>query len=317
MPVEENACIGVLASNKGGKDDENKRHAVVFPSLSLSPAEKEKHDLEVKWWMPWKRIQTDNLRARRRSSCTDVSGKSTRSGRVRFVVHYYYAPPPTPPTYKLPLLDKISLPPQTPPAMADHAQEQQEVQYQPQDAIGGAVKATMVTGAAGLFVSTIQNTLTKQNVGAFGVFTRSGSTVAVFAAMGGVYQFTKDCSSNLREKDDALNSTLGGFMAGTMMGLRFRSMPGVFGYGTALAAILGAFSFTGGKLSGSNKDRDHDEVARKMAMRKNRRRPLEETVHELGEGRGVYAPGYEERRAQRIKEAYNIDVPPPSSRMAS
>lgn len=32
---------------------------------------------------------------------------------------------------------------------------------------------------------------------------------------------------------------------------------------------------------------------------------------------GVYAPGYEERRAQRIKEAYNIDVPPPASRMAS
>nr|POF02293.1 nadh-ubiquinone oxidoreductase 21.3 kda subunit [Quercus suber] len=185
--------------------------------------------------------------------------------------------------------------------------------------------------------------------------------------MGGVYQFSKDCSSNLREKDDALNSALGGFMAGTMMGLRcmsifhvfpyssilimwdtVRSLPGVFGYGTALAAILGAFSFTGGKLSGSKRDRDHDEVARKMEMRKNRRRPLEETVNELGEGRGkicpspcflsqsisrccimatvltyaresvgVYAPGYEERRAQRIKEAYNIDVPPSSSRMAS
>nr|POF08258.1 nadh-ubiquinone oxidoreductase 21.3 kda subunit [Quercus suber] len=232
--------------------------------------------------------------------------------------------------------------------MADHGQEQQEVQYHPKDAIGGAVKATLVTGTAGLFVSTIQNTLTKQNVGAFGVFTRSGSTVAVFAAMGGVYQFSKDCSSNLREKDDALNSALGGFMAGTMMGLRFRSLPGVFGYGTALAAILGAFSFTGGKLSGSKRDRDHDEVARKMEMRKNRRRPLEETVNELGEGRGkicpspcflsqsisrccimatvltyaresvgVYAPGYEERRAQRIKEAYNINVPPSSSRMAS
>nr|POF02294.1 nadh-ubiquinone oxidoreductase 21.3 kda subunit [Quercus suber] len=64
--------------------------------------------------------------------------------------------------------------------MADHGQEQQEIQYHPQDAIGGAVKATLVTGTAGLFVSTIQNTLTKQNVGAFGVFTRSGSTVAVF-----------------------------------------------------------------------------------------------------------------------------------------
>jgi hypothetical protein len=28
----------------------------------------------------------------------------------------------------------------------------------------------------------------------------------------------------------------------------------------------------------------------------------------LGEGRGVYAPGYAERRADRIMEAYGIDV---------
>lgn len=63
-------------------------------------------------------------------------------------------------------------------------------------------------------------------------------------------------------------------------------MPGVLGYGTALAAMLGAFSYTGGKLSGPAKDREVDEVARKMALRKNRRRPIEETVNELGEGRG-------------------------------
>lgn len=57
---------------------------------------------------------------------------------------------------------------------------------------------------------------------------------------------------------------------------------------------------------------------------------MEGTVHELGEGRGkshidvchevemltcgvgVYAPGYTERRAQRIKEAYGIDVTAPA-----
>lgn len=32
---------------------------------------------------------------------------------------------------------------------------------------------------------------------------------------------------------------------------------------------------------------------------------------------GIYAPGYEERRAQRIKEAYGIDVPSASARTAS
>lgn len=56
----------------------------------------------------------------------------------------------------------------------------EEGEYQPKDAIGATVKAAMITTAAGAFVSTIQNTLTRQNVGAMGIFTRTGSTIAVF-----------------------------------------------------------------------------------------------------------------------------------------
>lgn len=52
--------------------------------------------------------------------------------------------------------------------------------YQAKDAIGATIKATTLTGTAGLFVSAIQTTLTKQNVGAFSVFTRTGGTIAVF-----------------------------------------------------------------------------------------------------------------------------------------
>ena len=59
-------------------------------------------------------------------------------------------------------------------------QDQEENLYQPKDAIGAALKATLVTGAAGTFISSIQNTLTKQNAGAFGIFTRTGTTIAVF-----------------------------------------------------------------------------------------------------------------------------------------
>jgi len=62
-----------------------------------------------------------------------------------------------------------------------HAQQPLEAdQYQPKDAIGATVKATTITAAAGLFVSTVQNTLKRQNVGAMGVFTRTGGTIAVF-----------------------------------------------------------------------------------------------------------------------------------------
>lgn len=60
------------------------------------------------------------------------------------------------------------------------ADQVEETPYQPKDAIGGTIKATMITTGAGAFVSAIQNTLTKQNVGAMAIFSRTGSTIAVF-----------------------------------------------------------------------------------------------------------------------------------------
>ena len=187
--------------------------------------------------------------------------------------------------------------------------DQRTDDYHPKDALGHAVKAVAITGGAGLFISTIQNTLTKQNTGAWGVFTRSGSTIGIFAAMGGAYMFTKDAAANLRKKDDSYNSAIGGAFAGSMLGLRYRSAPAVLGYGAALSVVLAAFTFTGGKLTGYERDPTVDEVSRKEYLRKNRRRPVDEIVNELGEGRGITAPGYEERRAQRIKANYGIDVP--------
>lgn len=91
--------------------------------------------------------------------------------------------------------------------------------------------------------------------------------------------------------------------------------------------MQGAFDYTGGKFSGYEKDPNVDEYERKEALRKNRRRPIQETLDQLGEGRGeplirslrkkqnilkiegVYGPGYRERRADSIKENYGIDVP--------
>lgn len=41
--------------------------------------------------------------------------------------------------------------------------------------------------------------------------------------MGAAFEFTKNASANLREKDDAWNPALGGFTAGSLMGLRSKS----------------------------------------------------------------------------------------------
>lgn len=67
-----------------------------------------------------------------------------------------------------------------------------------------------------------------------------------------------------------------------------RSAPLILGYGAGAAILLSAFQYTGGRLSGFGRDPDVDEVERKEFLRKNRRRPLEETINELGEGRGEF-----------------------------
>ncbi|KAH8819631.1 hypothetical protein F5884DRAFT_659301 [Xylogone sp. PMI_703] len=181
--------------------------------------------------------------------------------------------------------------------------------YHPKDAIGAAINGTLITGAAGAMLSAVQNTLAKRNVGPWGVFTRTGGTIAVFAAMGGTYEFTRYACANLREKDDSLNTTIGGFLAGSVLGLRFGTTPAVFGMGALTAVVLGTYDFAGGKLTGYKGKFDEDEFERREYDRKNRRRPIQEIMSEFDERKGLRFPGYDERRRERIKEHYGIDVP--------
>ena len=52
--------------------------------------------------------------------------------------------------------------------------------YHPVDAVSGGVKGALATGGIGLFTAAIQNSLAKQNVGAWGVFTRGGGVIMSF-----------------------------------------------------------------------------------------------------------------------------------------
>lgn len=42
----------------------------------------------------------------------------------------------------------------------------------------------------------------------------------LLAAAGGTYGFAKAAAANLREKDDSWNPTIGGFLAGAVLGMR-------------------------------------------------------------------------------------------------
>lgn len=65
-----------------------------------------------------------------------------------------------------------------------------------------------------------------------------------------------------------------------------RTIPAVLGFGAGLAVIQGVFAYGGGGLEGYERDPNVDEYERKERLRKARRRPIEETLRELGEGRG-------------------------------
>ena len=80
------------------------------------------------------------------------------------------------------------------------------------------------------------------------------------------------------------------------------------GLGAVSGLAHGTFYVFGNRLD-SFKDED-DEFERKMVLRKTTRVPVEQTVAEIGEGRGIRPPGYDERRRERIKERYDFDINP-------
>ncbi|KAK1753060.1 hypothetical protein QBC47DRAFT_305114 [Echria macrotheca] len=193
--------------------------------------------------------------------------------------------------------------------MAPHGDDDH---YHPKDAVSSGIMGASVAGGAGLLFAAIQNSLAKQNVGAWGVFTRGGGTITSFAAAGGIYSFSKAAAANLRETEDTWNTTIGGALAGAALGLRTMRFPRIVGYGAVFSVVMSVAEYTGGSLKG-NRDPEVDEYERKQALRLNRRRPIEETLAEVGEGRSIRPPGYEERRRARLKERYGIEVHPVSA----
>ena len=57
---------------------------------------------------------------------------------------------------------------------------QQLTTFHPRDAVTETAFVTAVTGTAGLTLAAVENALRKENIGARGVFTRSGGTIVSF-----------------------------------------------------------------------------------------------------------------------------------------
>ncbi|TGZ80239.1 NADH-ubiquinone oxidoreductase 213 kDa subunit [Ascodesmis nigricans] len=177
-----------------------------------------------------------------------------------------------------------------------------DTRFQRRDAIAASTKGAMITGGIGLTLSAVQNSLAKQNVGVTGVITRTGMTIVYFTAMGGAFSFVKTAAANIREKDDFLNPTIGGLFAGAIIGTKFRSIPAVVGYSLGCGILMGVFDFCGGSLRGgyARQSVENDSYGKKMALRALQQRPVEDTLEAIGEGRGVYGPGYADRRQEWV-----------------
>jgi hypothetical protein len=57
----------------------------------------------------------------------------------------------------------------------------EEVPYEPKNAVKATLNTSLLTGAAGLAMSAVQNTISRENIGAFGIFRRTGATIGSFS----------------------------------------------------------------------------------------------------------------------------------------
>jgi hypothetical protein len=58
--------------------------------------------------------------------------------------------------------------------------DDEQAAYEPRDAIQASIQTGLITGSAGLLAAAVKNTLTRQNIGAFAVFTKFGGTIGIF-----------------------------------------------------------------------------------------------------------------------------------------
>ncbi len=65
-------------------------------------------------------------------------------------------------------------------------------------------------------------------------------------------------------------------------------MSRILGFGALFSVVMTTFEYTGGSLRGRAKASEVEEYERKEFLRLNRRRPIEETIANIGEGRGKW-----------------------------
>ncbi len=74
--------------------------------------------------------------------------------------------------------------------------EEDSTTYEAQDALGHSARSAALTGAAGLFLASVQNTMAKQQIGPFGVFSRFGGTIGIMGTSWIRHEASRDAYSD-------------------------------------------------------------------------------------------------------------------------
>ncbi|KAI8148779.1 Tim17/Tim22/Tim23/Pmp24 family-domain-containing protein [Fennellomyces sp. T-0311] len=130
--------------------------------------------------------------------------------------------------------------------------------HENKDCLYEAGKTTLIAGSLGLVVSAMQNTVQKHKEGAKGVFTRTGGTIALFAAMGGIFSITECTVKDIRGQDDAVNAGIAGCAAGLAAGVKTHSLAKMCAACAGVGATMFAYEY-GGELKGSMTDKTLEE----------------------------------------------------------
>ncbi|ORX47695.1 hypothetical protein DM01DRAFT_1385728 [Hesseltinella vesiculosa] len=118
------------------------------------------------------------------------------------------------------------------------------------DCIYDSGKTALIAGGLGFVVSAMQNTVQKHKEGAAGVLTRTGGTVGLFAAMGGIFTLGECVAKDIRQEDDPINAAIGGCAAGLVAGIKTHSIAKMCAACAGVGATMYGYEYAG-QLKGS------------------------------------------------------------------
>lgn len=173
--------------------------------------------------------------------------------------------------------------------------------YHPIDTISATSEAGLGSFIAGSLFSALKNSMNHKVVGPWGILGANSKAILLFTVGGSSYVFAHGVANNLREKNDAVNDFYGGLVAGTLMGTATRAVFKTVGLGLLVGVGSGLLSWGGYSLTGLGKDSSYNSIDKTDPFNKETkhtqgfwemayRRPLSQTVNDLGENNVVFRP---------------------------